>query len=86
MSNTSDSANAATAALPLAPCSGLVVGDIIQRGDLFATGDGRFVPMDKMGMLYGLRCIGQPVRKAGHWFRPAPNAGDEARRRKTELP
>jgi len=44
-------------------------GEIIQRGDLFRTDDGRYLEMDNLGRLLGLQCLGQRLKKSGEWFR-----------------
>ena len=51
----------------------LSAGDVIQRGDKFLSGDGRYLKMDNLGRLLGVRCLGQTLKKEGAWFRE-PNA------------
>lgn len=47
----------------------LDVGDTIQRGDLFQSDDGKFLEMDHLGRLLGIRPLGQKIKKRGAWFR-----------------
>jgi hypothetical protein len=47
----------------------LPVGETIQRGDKFLSDDGRYLEMDNLGRLLGLRCLGQVLKKEGAWFR-----------------
>jgi hypothetical protein len=49
------------------------VGETIQRGDKFLSDDGRYLEMDNLGRLLGVRCLGQVLKKEGAWFR-GPNA------------
>jgi hypothetical protein len=55
----------------------LPVGETIQRGDKFLSDDGRYLEMDNLGRLLGVRCLGQILKKEGAWFRE-PNAGGMA--------
>ena len=57
----------------------LSAGDVIQRGDKFLSGDGRYLKMDNLGRLLGVRCLGQTLKKEGAWFRE-PNVDVEATR------
>ena len=105
MSNTTDSANAATAALPLAPGSEIRVAKSAMTDRIYA---GR-VCKDGMTWRDGKRDVTSDVLKAvvdlitpGHALTisvdgkpayeitvkalPSPNAGDEARRQKTNSP
>ena len=66
----------------------LAKGDTVQRGDIFIN-DGQRFAMDNLGFLFGVRCLGQTIRKDnGGWYRPSPNAGDVARpaAKKTQSP
>jgi hypothetical protein len=56
----------------------LPVGGIIQRGDKFLSDDGRYLEMDNLGRLLGVRCLGQTLKKEGAWFRE-PNTQDQPR-------
>lgn len=51
----------------------LPVGETIQRGDKFLSDDGRYLEMDNLGRLLGVRCLGQVLKKEGAWFRE-PNS------------
>jgi hypothetical protein len=63
----------------------LPVGETIRRGDKFLSGDGRYLEMDNLGRMLGVRCLGQVLKKEGAWFRepnsfiepPAAFAGEE---------
>ena len=46
-------------------------GDVVQRGDIFID-DGNRYEMNRGGMLLGVQCLGQTIRKDnGGWYRPA---------------
>jgi len=52
----------------------LAKGDTVQRGDIFIDGGQRF-EMDTRGILLGVRCLGQIIRKdKGGWYRPQNSA------------
>ena len=55
----------------------LPVGTVIERGDLFRTEDGRYLGMDNLGRILGLRCLGETLKKASDqesgWFRRVNN-------------
>lgn len=60
----------AAAGKPPVPCLALSEGDVIQSGDLFLNMEGVYQPMDEMGRIAGIRCVGCTIRNAGAWFRP----------------
>jgi hypothetical protein len=65
-----------TTSVPAVDLPGLVrlpVGETIQRGDKFLSDDGRYLEMDNLGRLLGVRCLGQVLKKESAWFRD-PNA------------
>jgi hypothetical protein len=55
---------------PWADLRPLVKGDVIQRGDIF-TDDGQSFEMSRSGVVLGVQCLGQTIRKDnGGWYRP----------------
>lgn len=45
-------------------------GEKVRATDLFQRSDGGFQPIDKSGMMFGLKCVGVAIKKSGCWFRP----------------
>lgn len=51
----------------------LAKGDTVQRGDIFIA-DGEQYEMSRSGVVLGIQCLGQTIRKDnGGWHRPSPN-------------